>query len=520
MLASDHPQPFSLYTGITSSRDSAVEDYPVSELIKTLIHYAGVEICSPTFQRFTLSSYEFISTARDTRDEINKLVAKVDSSSSEEDVWDDFDRYTGLIDPTEDALLKFLEIVEKESRWLSLNDDGAFASMENYQSWIKQWADNRMGLCRCLIQLTEHIEPQRSEDYVDSLLKQDTKAFMQYLRRRIKDAFKDITNAGKTVPPEGFKALESYENMINEFGRRPFNGETADRAAGAALVGSCKIDDARAKGYELPPTFFENLQTVFRAITDLLQKKDNASLTKVDEKIQGFRTDHITGKSGPIVDLGIIELLRLVRGVHRPFYGRASTLVKLFKEKAYVLGSKGPGSEYNKVHELVRTTITDSASSIRSLSLDIPEDQKASLKSKFNTAEQRITSKLDKKSCGEWQEKIKKAQELDESHMKRFREAAKAYSQKAWHFPFYHPQNMKSIAVTVLRDKKNIKEFDCQMNTDMRMTTFLWHIATNCMKDRDQVMKNPIFKNNSGKVIDMDLDLKDPIVGQKVILEI
>ncbi|THU90217.1 hypothetical protein K435DRAFT_864504 [Dendrothele bispora CBS 962.96] len=72
----------------------------------------------------------------------------------------------------------------------------------------------------------------------------------------------------------------------------------------------------------------------------------------------------------------------------------------------------------------------------------------------------------------------------------------------------------------VLRDKKKINEFYCQMNTEMRMTTFLWHIATNCMKDRNQVMKNPIFKNSSGKVIDMDLDLKDPIVKQEVDLEI
>ncbi|THU77498.1 hypothetical protein K435DRAFT_877767 [Dendrothele bispora CBS 962.96] len=514
MLASQSPQSsqsFSLYKGITSPRNDGVEEYPVSELIKTLIHYAGVEVCSPTFQRFPLSSYEFISAARDTRDEINSLVTKVDSSSEDDEAWNCFERYTGLIDPTEDALLKFLDIVEKESRWLSPGDDGAFASVEDYQAWISQWADNRMGLYRCLSQLVVQNKTKPSEDYINSLLRQDTKAFMQYLYRRIEVALEDMKRNGKKVPPEASNALGSFRGMIEEFGSQPFNGPTADRATGLAFFKTKKIEHARDNGYELPSTFFETVKTLIGAITDLIRDKDKDSHV-FDDQFGELRDQHKKDKLPPAaVDLKIVELLRLVRGVHRPFYGRAVTLIRLFREKKHVLESKGPESEHNKVYELVKTAITESASSIRSLpSLDIPEDQKASLKNKFSSAEQRITSKLDNKSCTDWQGKIKKAQEMDENHMKRFRETA----------PSEHPQHMKTITVTVLRGKTKINEFDCQMNTDMRMTTFLWHIATNCMKDRDQVMKNPIFKNNSGKVIDMDLDLKDPIVGQKVTLEI
>ncbi|THU77495.1 hypothetical protein K435DRAFT_90204 [Dendrothele bispora CBS 962.96] len=224
MLASDHSQSFSLFT---SSRNSGVEEYPVPELIKSLIRYAGVEICSPTFLQFTLSPYEFISMARDIRDEINRLVSKLDSSTSEEDVWNDFDRYTGLIDPTEDALLNFLEIVERESRWLSLNDDGAFASMENYQSWIEQWVDRRMGLYRFLSRLVDQ-NKKLSEDYINSFLRQNTKAFMQDLYRRMEVALQDMKKNGKEIPPEASKTLTSLRRMIEEFGSHPFNGPIAD----------------------------------------------------------------------------------------------------------------------------------------------------------------------------------------------------------------------------------------------------------------------------------------------------
>ncbi|THU87601.1 hypothetical protein K435DRAFT_804173 [Dendrothele bispora CBS 962.96] len=470
-MASDHSKAVSHRNTLTFLRHGETNYCAPTEPIKELILHASFD--APIPERFTHFSFQFISLAEDALKNINYLIARTDSDDQS---YKDFEDYTMLIPATEDILFKYMDVVKNESEWLGLSEHGAFASTAHYSIWIKQWAKARDGL------------------------QGDIRRFMKSLHEKLKSVFSDMKNASKTVPPEGYKALESYKDLINEFGRGPFNGETADRAAGVALEGSCKIDDARAKGFELPPTFFENLQTVFRAITDLLQKKDNASLTKVDEKIQGFRTDHITGKSGPIVDLGIIELLRLVRGVHRPFYGRASTLVKLFKEKAYVLGSKGPGSEYNKVHELVRTTITDSASSIRSLSLDIPEDQKASLNNKFSMAEQRITSKLDEKSRAEWQKKIEKAQELDETHMKRIRDA-KANSEIWGHIRSDqtaskdHPQTMKTITLTVLHDKQK-KEFDY----------------------RDPVTMNPIFKDSSGKVIDMDLNMEDAIVGHQVTL--
>jgi len=101
-MTSEPPsQNFSLYTSLTSSRTPTVPEYPVAELIKHLIIAGGYEVCSPAYQRFTLSSYYFLSLSRDLRDTINGLVHKVDTSS-DEDAWISFEEYTDLIDPTEE----------------------------------------------------------------------------------------------------------------------------------------------------------------------------------------------------------------------------------------------------------------------------------------------------------------------------------------------------------------------------------------------------------------------------------
>ncbi|KAK7459565.1 hypothetical protein VKT23_009547 [Stygiomarasmius scandens] len=76
------------------------------------------------------------------------------------------------------------------------------------------------------------------------------------------------------------------------------------------------------------------------------------------------------------------------------------------------------------------------------------------------------------------------------------------------------------IKVSVVKNGKKLPSFTCTINKDMRMTTFLWHIATNCDQDREQVMRNPVFKNSKNAIIDMDLEVKHPSVGTEVTLEI
>jgi hypothetical protein len=101
MPNSSSEQPFTLFTSLTAPRDNAPPDFPVSELIRHLIVATGYEVCSPSYPRFTLASYQFLTQARDIRDHINRLINKVENSVNDEESWALFDEYSDLIDPTE-----------------------------------------------------------------------------------------------------------------------------------------------------------------------------------------------------------------------------------------------------------------------------------------------------------------------------------------------------------------------------------------------------------------------------------
>jgi hypothetical protein len=149
----------SFLDSLTSPRlDRVPKDtkYPVTDLIQTLLLTAAYEVCSEGYTRNTLSSYLFVSTARDLRDKIHELI--LDVNSGQGDLWTKFKKYTSLIDPLErcvadpifkdnhiiklldSALHNFIHVAEKES---GVQDRKDFRSLDNYLDWIQNWETNR-----------------------------------------------------------------------------------------------------------------------------------------------------------------------------------------------------------------------------------------------------------------------------------------------------------------------------------------------------------------------------------------
>ena len=69
---------------------------PPTELIQNLILVIGHDVCSVRRNMQTL--YHLVSRARDIANAVNTLVKKVESSN----LWDNFDKYTKVIDPLEE----------------------------------------------------------------------------------------------------------------------------------------------------------------------------------------------------------------------------------------------------------------------------------------------------------------------------------------------------------------------------------------------------------------------------------
>lgn len=69
---------------------------PPTELIQNLILVIGHDVCSVRRNMQTL--YHLVSRARDIANAVNTLIRKAESSN----FWDNFDKYTKVIDPLEE----------------------------------------------------------------------------------------------------------------------------------------------------------------------------------------------------------------------------------------------------------------------------------------------------------------------------------------------------------------------------------------------------------------------------------
>lgn len=95
----DASESFDIFDTLTNLKPNA-KVYEATELIGSLVKVVGYHVCSTSYQRNTQSSYLFLSSARDTWQRINDLIAQVETEAK----WESYDEYTGLIDPLEGSV--------------------------------------------------------------------------------------------------------------------------------------------------------------------------------------------------------------------------------------------------------------------------------------------------------------------------------------------------------------------------------------------------------------------------------
>jgi hypothetical protein len=131
--------------------------YSVTDLIKYLIEVIGYDACA--LKRNTQTTYRLVNNASQIYKQINDLIKVVETEDG--DTWDDFDKYTGAIDPLEEYVLdsssvpwlalnfpfasflfKISTLIEKESRQWLVNNDSITDCLQS----IYDWVDNRTKL--------------------------------------------------------------------------------------------------------------------------------------------------------------------------------------------------------------------------------------------------------------------------------------------------------------------------------------------------------------------------------------
>ncbi|KAF5372247.1 hypothetical protein D9758_004987 [Tetrapyrgos nigripes] len=528
MANSSSEQPFTLFGSLTAARNTS-QEYPVAELIKKLIETTGYEVCSPSYPRFTLSSYQFISQARDIRDRINQLCNKVETSNVNEDSWTSFEEYSDLIDPTEDVLFRFLLAAEKESNV----DSTSFSTMKEYRTWSDEWEGNRMIIDHALQDLFKLRPTSTTEAHIKSLKRQDDKAYTQYLIRRMDKALRELREKNFTpqdaISKHAPEILTTWSDVDRLIWEKPdvedtnviWNTKTIKLLIGAFEVAA--RDKYSKMSQELKkPDVVKKLVDLGKSIKDLVEKKKTPE--EVQKGFDGFVVDdnHSTPRK---VNYG--DLVPLAHDIRRPFFGQAAMLLKFFK----LLVDRADQSNVELVNhlsdvmEVLRKALEDSKQAVTTLATDISQERKQQVDNQFMEAEIQLKGfsskrlRLPDTERIAWEDKIKKARETDANHMKRLRNLNTTKTAPAPDAP----EKMVTINITVKQpgkpgSQRPKREFTCTINGGMRMTTFLWHISANHLTDKGEVMINPVFKSAKGQTIDMDQEVKN--VDKDLILEL
>ncbi|KAK7459564.1 hypothetical protein VKT23_009546 [Stygiomarasmius scandens] len=168
-------------------------------------------------------------------------------------------------------------------------------------------------------------------------MRQDTNAFMQYLYRRTELAVNDLKKKKLLSPDAASGILEGLKDIRNDMEKTSFDGLTADRSAGTGLMVARGMEVANEKGYPPSETFLEALKKVIELLGQLIRKEIGPAT--FDESLTQFR--NTAKEKGKPVTYRYIELVRLVRDIRRPYYGRASVLVKLFRAATERLNGNG-----------------------------------------------------------------------------------------------------------------------------------------------------------------------------------
>ncbi|KDQ58714.1 hypothetical protein JAAARDRAFT_69151 [Jaapia argillacea MUCL 33604] len=332
-------QKYSLFEALTA-KSSASPDYPVTDLIDTLIKVCARDICSFKFNHQT--SYTLISRARDIRDEINVCIQAVQDLHNDSD-WDKYDQYTKAIDDLEDVLLKFARFSEVYSQASPLSLENI--TVHTIVDEIKKWKADQTSLRDHLRKLHKSdgdltaIKPERSQD-ADLLLRENYDDFNVLSKFCVNFTDRTWNNARYYSG-----ASKSVTNIIASIKviQTTISGKIQDPSISSALTFSVEamlLVNLAAKMAK-DETDGEKLKTL-----------RSGKVWNQAESLVNTLKAHLTGSEPTIADLktkweeflailkGIappelfppksyVDLRKKVASVRRPFFAQAMALVKL-----------------------------------------------------------------------------------------------------------------------------------------------------------------------------------------------
>ncbi|KAE9391570.1 hypothetical protein BT96DRAFT_945265 [Gymnopus androsaceus JB14] len=518
----------SLLDSLILPRDNHVAEvtYPLTELIELLLKTAGYEVCSPDYKRYCLSSYLFVSRARDIRDHIHKIIAQ---DTTETDLWDNFDTYTSLIGSVENCLYDFFEVAGTE--WSASKETYEYTRISQYEEWIIEWEKNRASIFKVLenimaikvnLKFIASIDPdltrrQDDRNYFRTLYTfKSFKGFETSLRtQKIREKSKRIVNN-----------LKKLDTVLWSKG----NDATIVWAIKYAMILTALFELA-TKDSALPDV--KQFKQVARTSNDLWDAVDAGVVAKITvrlgEAVAAAVNDvktvgHISSKwqaviaelkktiSIPTPNYG--EVIELVKHIRRPFQAQAIALVKL----CHLLANES-GKEENQANlelhqnlkdivDSLKDTLTKCRALITSIS-SLPEESKRTIEHEFHQSVTEIEScvshfKLSSEELKSWTTKMEEAKHTDAAQMKKW----ETFNQgkHCRDPPKDTSQSQRDIKVT-LPDRSNPRKYT--MASNLQLAALLWTVA----REHTAALaanSNPVFKDLKGqKTFTMDVLIKE-----------
>ncbi|KIK53841.1 hypothetical protein GYMLUDRAFT_63505 [Collybiopsis luxurians FD-317 M1] len=550
----------SFLDSLTSPRlDRVPKDtkYPVTDLIQTLLLTAAYEVCSEGYTRNTLSSYLFVSTARDLRDKIHELI--LDVNSGQGDLWTKFKKYTSLIDPLESALHNFIHVAEKES---GVQDRKDFRSLDNYLDWIQNWETNRNLIRSAFISargLTKGLDIQQNPSLdINQITRQDDRAYFSSLHETEK--FKTFRSSLKNrdVLLITGTVLTDFQNLEQGLWDRADEVISLWTVKYAMIINT--IVELATK--DSPPDdkfklMAQNTTDLWKAAVALRKSlreaiNDTSKATAIqpqwDTLIEALKINVFSElqyeQAGSRVSLpNYIEILALVQDIRRPFHQQAVATAGLFHLLATEFQKEKHQNNLHLLHALkdgiqaIQDALVKSRDILKDMIdiMSLSDDQKQTIDNEFRDAEKEVEGcftkfqeQLAREDFDSWKQEMKKAKDTDATQTQKWKDFQRRQvldmgfiflAQILMTFTCNiqkhagKPSSEKQVTIEVaIKNAKTQERYT--IDSALPLSALLWMIA----KKDSKVMTNPLFKDPSKKkIFSMDTIVNE--VGGAVILD-
>ncbi|KAJ7574823.1 hypothetical protein C8J56DRAFT_1032862 [Mycena floridula] len=345
------PVTFSLFDELTQPKRAG---FPVTDFLKQLIQAIGHDVCLS--KRNLHSSYWTVSRARDVNDTINSLAAKAD----QDDSWETFDKYTGMISWLEKILLDFSLLAEKESSATKLPVAG---KIHTDLAFIEIWKANRKDLRETVQQLLGSQSLQGDQTSVSAEIEatygHDDSALLKAISQLL------LGYAAKISSGYAKSSLVKIQKQIDGMQVKiaAANDKSLSDIVVVYSIQTAMIIEIVASARDPQVAARLNLRELWikaGSLVDLVEMHVNGSRLEIEtlEKAWAEFCSYLTG--GITVELPETyhELRALVTKIRRPYYGQSLALVSGYMELETRFKAKKTLETLNQLNLAIEATIT------------------------------------------------------------------------------------------------------------------------------------------------------------------